>query len=86
MFGVEDGDFSGFSEYSRGYEEARKKFERPTRHWTIEDTEGNRIWKCRCSECKNSPLNCVGGIGDWWLFELPNFCPNCGADMRGCRE
>lgn len=29
-------------------------------------------WRYICSEC-----------GDWWTTGDFNYCPNCGADMRG---
>ena len=45
-----------------------------TGHW-IKD---NPFTKPYCSECKTS---CVGLHG--FDYTLTNFCPNCGADMRG---
>lgn len=45
-----------------------------TGHW-IKD---NPFTKPYCSECKTS---CIGLHG--FDYTLTNFCPNCGADMRG---
>lgn len=36
----------------------------------------------RCSLCKERASNFVGGYDEWWDMWTPNFCPNCGADMR----
>lgn len=36
----------------------------------------------RCSVCKERASNFVGGRDEWWDMWAPNFCPNCGADMR----
>ena len=47
--------------------------ERPTGRWISEDFDD---WYC-CSSCLK---------GDTYFDGLPNFCPNCGADMRGDRE
>ena len=38
---------------------------------------GIEWYRLRCSECKLMP---VGDVRNW------NFCPNCGADMRGKSE
>ena len=34
-----------------------------------------------CSICHNRASRFVGGTDDWWDFQKPNFCPNCGALM-----
>lgn len=31
----------------------------------------------RCSECGSQ-----ANVNAWFLYDLTNFCPNCGADMR----
>lgn len=36
-----------------------------------------------CSECAHTAWYFVGGSEDWWAIRKPNYCPNCGADMRG---
>lgn len=50
-------------------------------HWSDLDIEGNKIWDCKCSRCRKSPLNFVAGYEDWWMNELPKYCPNCGFEM-----
>lgn len=40
---------------------------------------GNTCSAC----CLNWDENMVNNADDWGYFEpMPNFCPNCGADMR----
>lgn len=39
-----------------------------------------------CSECAHTAWYFVGGSEDWWDIRKPNYCPNCGADMRGDEE
>lgn len=36
-----------------------------------------------CSECAHTANYFVGGSEDWWDMEKPNYCPNCGAKMKG---
>ena len=56
-------------------------------HW--EDIEinvldaGYRISRCRCSECKSIESRVVNEPGNFEHFKESDFCPNCGADMRG---
>ena len=40
----------------------------------------------KCSVCGKEPDYFTGGYGDWWCCIAPNYCPNCGADMRGGRN
>lgn len=56
--------------------------ERKKGEWIITDIYNGMVWKCHCSECGELAMNFVSGLGDWWMKKLPNFCPNCGADMR----
>ena len=61
---------------------------RPHGEWEIVDAEGVKIWKCVCTECGHDPQECIAGTEDWWLrkYNLPNYCPNCGAKMDGGEE
>ena len=65
------------NQYDKGYAAARKKYERPTGHWCKTGQSFVNPSKFRnycCSNCQ------------WELDEHirtePNFCQNCGADMR----
>lgn len=62
--------------------EALKQQEQKTGKWIITDTYNNQIWRCNCSACGKDPQYFISGTEDWWINKLPNFCPNCGADMR----
>ena len=56
--------------FDLGYEMAKNKYERPKGEW-LHPYETNIA--CECSICKRQMP-----IPDYF-----NFCPNCGADMRG---
>lgn len=57
--------------------------ERKKGKWIITDRDIiNRVWHCNCSECGEDPQRFISGTEDWWINKLPNFCPNCGADMK----
>ena len=43
-----------------------------------DDTSGFVDPDWRCSEC-----NKQANINEWLMYDLTDFCPNCGADMRG---
>lgn len=36
----------------------------------------------RCSNCNSYADEYIGGH-EWYTMYKPNYCPNCGADMRG---
>ena len=55
--------------------------ERKKGRWIITDTDS-----CYCSECKKDPISFVNDSEFWWLDKMPNFCPHCGADMRGKQD
>lgn len=53
-----------------------KVTERKKGEWKVEEWTGDFYYEC--SECKE-----VFRLFDETLQDLYNFCPNCGADMRG---
>lgn len=56
--------------------------DRPTGEWEMQDVGGVELWAV-CSECGHinfSKTDIEGNHCDG------NFCPNCGADMRGEEE
>lgn len=63
---IELGEKIGFK---KGYEQAKKEFERPHGEW-IPCTIGNIENVYKCSICS------------WFKNNTPCFCENCGADMR----
>lgn len=54
--------------------------ERPTGEWVLQTYErfnsGNELYKYYCNKCGHKEENAYSDS------KLPNFCPNCGADMR----
>lgn len=51
--------------------------EKPKGEWKIvEEIDGRPVCSV-CNKCAN-----VGLVRDY-VYYIPNFCPNCGADMRG---
>ena len=66
------------SDYSRGYDDGYKegyKAERPQGKWI---DLNSIVDKAKCSNCKKIVIT--------EPFGHFNFCPNCGADMRGEKE
>ena len=51
-------------------------------YWINLDIDRYNIYDCKCSKCGKSPLNFVGGSENWWMLELPKYCPNCGSEME----
>ena len=55
-----------------------------TGHWERhntyhgDDTSGSVDPDWRCSECGRQ-----ANVNAWCMYDLTDFCPNCGADMRG---
>ena len=57
--------------------------ERKEGHWIGSD--GSYI----CSECNGSPLDFIDTMGisfDAYVETLMNYCPNCGAKMKGAKH
>ena len=59
--------------YKKGYEDAKKEFERPKGEWKY-DGFCVTTTQYKCNKCEYSTL------------EKTNFCPNCGARMKGGAE
>lgn len=61
--------------------------ERKMGHWKRDntyhgdDTRGFLEPNWRCSECGGQAI-----INHWCRYDLTDFCPNCGADMRGAEK
>lgn len=66
--------------YERGKAEAERKKGKWEPHNTYhgDDTSGFVDPDWRCSECGKQAT-----VNQWMLYELSNFYPNCGADMKG---
>ena len=60
--------------YGDGYETARRLYERQQGEW-VYNSYGNGCGNWHCSECGIIIVMCKNSHN--------NFCPNCGADMRG---
>ena len=84
-------DFEGYSSYDLdvisaylkndfGIAQPERKKGKWERHNTYhgDDTSGFVDPDWRCSECGKQAT-----VNEWMLYVLSNFCPNCGADMRG---
>ena len=56
--------------YKKGFEAARKQFERPQGEWIKDLTEN-----AHCT-------NCGFVLDTYFMAVFFNYCPNCGADMR----
>ena len=62
--------------YKRGYEQAKKEFERPQGEWIpVKRWDNTHDWVC--SEC---------GKKNEHGITIEKFCYKCGADMRGGAE
>ena len=66
------------AEYERGYKDGRESAERKG-EWILEcDAEGEGDNLYRCSEC-----GCNYGCQE---YDIPNYCPHCGAKMKGAED
>jgi len=45
--------------------------------------KGVRAWSCSCC---GTPLNHIRQFASFEKNELPNYCPNCGAKMKGAED
>ena len=55
--------------------------ERPHGEWIKKDTYFGKCW-ATCSVCKKISDGTGQDNGFGHDYSYPNFCPNCGADMR----
>ena len=56
---------------------------RPKGEWIGKQLDNFRMWEAKCSECGWTGIENYDAYIDPFDF---NFCPNCGADMRGDTE
>lgn len=63
--------------YEEGYERARKDFERPTGEWINPSKSPEIANKDFFSDCSNC---------GYTQMDETNYCPNCGAKMKGVEE
>ena len=66
--------------------EALKSNVQPVRHghWIIKDNPGTGWYRVTCSECGEDVTSVAPVIGFFPNARVTwDFCPNCGADMRG---
>ena len=64
--------------YNDGYAMAKAKFERPKGEWIVIKSPLSDEVIVKCHYCKDEFIG--NDVEDY------NFCPNCGADMRGKEE
>ena len=72
-------------DFKAGYKQAiidgKTNFSRPTGEWILQKYErfnsGNELYKYYCNKCGHKEEHAYSDS------KLPNFCEDCGADMRG---
>lgn len=72
-------------QYQKGYEDAKKEFERPTGEWITRhklNSFGQDVVCFECDKCGEYKVPLYHLL----ITEPLKVCPNCGADMRGGRE
>ena len=63
--------------YLEGYKQGKKGLDRPKGEWIeLPKAFDSRELPCKCSICEHI-LSFIN------FYPKSNFCPNCGADMRG---
>ena len=64
--------------YQRGYEKG--KADRPRGEWIVSCKDSI------CSICGKDEAEFICGTEDWYGYGLSNYCPNCGARMKGADD
>ncbi len=59
------------------------QLERKTGKWIIKDNPGIGWYRVTCSECGEDVTSIIPMIGFFPPKAMWDYCPNCGADMRG---
>lgn len=70
-----------YKAYCKGIEDG-KKIARPTGEWIDEGEQCGEHW-FKCSVCDTSTIVPTTWDSTRWNIPLYNYCPYCGADMRG---
>lgn len=55
-------------------------YDRPQGEWTVSDKDSV------CSVCGKDEAEFICGTEDWYGYGLSNYCPNCGARMKGADD
>ena len=56
------------------------KADRPQGEWIVSDKDSV------CSVCGKDEAEFICGTEDWYGYGLSNYCPNCGARMKGADD
>jgi hypothetical protein len=66
------------------------------RHLVSDANEADRLrgewivdisdYKSICSVCGKDEAEFICGTEDWYAYGLSNYCPNCGARMKGADD
>ena len=68
--------------YQAGFKDAQ--LERKKGTWIIKDNPGTGWYRVTCSECGEDVTSTAPCIGFYPNAKVTwDYCPNCGADMRG---
>ena len=56
------------------------KADRPQGEWIVSDKDSV------CSVCGKDEAEFICGTEDWYGYGLSNYCPNCGAKIKGADD